>query len=204
MAKKVRPILTFLSEISGVVALFWMFSGFITTTSVLVSLSSPPKIFLLDFNGLSDYLKGLEFYIRFLVFLLSEVANAYFFGRIFNRLNRNYKDTITDLLLFTLVIFLTGFVSILFLKTIIFRGHASVFKIFVFFGFYFLSLLLTILFFFKENSRDTMQGNDSIEKMLGKVGVVVGNWSFISLIVTYFMFSLIVLFEYIWSRYNIP
>lgn len=178
-------------------------SGLITILTAILSVDikeSSKFNFIIDFSALSNTLQNSDPVMKFIVFLISEAANAYFFGMIFNWLHRRFKRKIHDLILFFVVIVLTASISVLFVKAIIFNnGLLTIRDIVGLSFFYFISLVITLIFFCYELAVDETQSpKGSVEELLGKIGGAMKT-SILFLIVLYIFFYLLVLFYYISS-----
>ncbi len=130
---------------------------------------------------------------KFILFFILELANAYFFGHLFMLVKRNDNTKTTELLFNLIIISLTTFISVIFLKTIIFMDIIS---IIIFSMCYTVSLIITIFFFFYESySNAGNQANSFVEKYTAKLLTVIKQFSFWFLILIYVVFYSIVIYE---------
>lgn len=197
MAIRTRTTIKTTSDIFNIISGCLAIVTFLLTgTSFLVSVQHPPT-FVVNFQSLQEYLQGSEDLTRYILFIISELANACFFGLVFNWLHRRYRNKLFDAFLFAVVIFLTAYVSLLFLKMITFYGEISGWA-FVGFSFsYLLSFGITTVIFFIENCGDHVHLDDAFEKLVARIGTVTFQWSFYFLAFAYALIYLLALKAYL-------
>jgi len=149
----------------------------------------------IDLNFLTQFLQQRNLLLKIILFFISEAANAYFFSLLYNGIHRKYSGTTRDLILLFIVLLLTVSISTMFLMTIMFKNELqSVLNVLCFTFLYFVSSLITVVFFSYEHAVDTKGQKDPIIRFFNKIGNMSKKSIFL-LIVLYVFFYVLVLVE---------
>lgn len=193
----IKFIERFLTLVSGVITIFQFLISISPVDIKKVGIESVNLQNLV--NSLSlimNQINNFSAYQKFFIFILLEVANAYFFAHLFFWIKRSKNTTITNLLFYILVIFPTTFISLLFLLTVIFTDKKS---IFVFSICFLISMIITVIFFFCKTEKENMEiniNNNIIGETLVQMKEMPKQLSFWFLIVTYVAFYFLFLYDY--------